>query len=147
MRCCTTAIILSLSFYSFVGQAYAQSPPKLIIELSNLKSDAGKIMIAAYDQADHFLGEKAVAVMKVPVRDLVDNRIAFDGLTFGQYALSIFHDENDNGELDTNIFKIPKEPFGFSNDAKGRFGPPKFQAASFRFDSNQQVIQVRLRKI
>ena len=39
------------------------------------------------------------------------------------------HDENDNKKLDTNLIGIPKEGFGYSKDAMGRFGPPKFDDA------------------
>ncbi|MDR2086592.1 MAG: DUF2141 domain-containing protein, partial [Dysgonamonadaceae bacterium] len=45
----------------------------------------------------------------------------------GDYAVSIFHDENDNYKLDTGMFGIPVEKTGFSNNAKGVMGPPKFK--------------------
>ena len=134
-----------LCFYCLApGQA---SGSRLIVKLSNLKSETGKIMIAAFDQAELFLGDEAVAALKVPVKELVDNKLAITGLEFGRYALSVFHDVNDNDELDTNLLKIPKEPFGFSNNAKARFGPPKFRAASFEFAEDGQVIEIRLRRI
>jgi len=47
----------------------------------------------------------------------------------GQYAIKVFHDENANGELDINFLGIPKESYGFSNHARGRFGPPPFAEA------------------
>ena len=43
-----------------------------------------------------------------------------------------------NEKLDTNFFGIPKEQFGFSNNAKGRFGPPSFESASFELDGVQR---------
>jgi uncharacterized protein (DUF2141 family) len=49
----------------------------------------------------------------------------------GSYAAQAFHDENDNGVIDRNIFGIPTEGLGFSNNAKMFFGPPRFDAASF----------------
>jgi len=47
------------------------------------------------------------------------------------YAVSVFHDENYNGKLDTNLLGIPREGVGASNDARGNFRPPKFGAAAF----------------
>ena len=44
--------------------------------------------------------------------------------------MNAFHDENGNGELDTNLFGIPSEGYGFANDPDSTFGPPKFEAAA-----------------
>jgi uncharacterized protein (DUF2141 family) len=45
-----------------------------------------------------------------------------------------YHDENDNGKLDTNAFGLPTEGYGFSNDAQGTLGPPSYTQAAFDFD-------------
>ena len=67
-----------------------------------------------------------------------DNKaqIVFNSLKKGVYAFSFFHDLNNNKELDTNFLGIPKEPYGFSNYKKGRFGPPKFNEASLEINKN-----------
>ena len=56
----------------------------------------------------------------------------FHGVSAGVYAVSIFHDENLNGRLDTNWMGIPREGVGASNNPKPRMGPPKFAAAEFQ---------------
>ena len=48
------------------------------------------------------------------------------GLPTGVYAVGIFHDLNGDGALSKNFLGMPKEPFGFSNNARARFGPPSF---------------------
>ena len=60
----------------------------------------------------------------------------------GTYAIGVYIDENDNEKLDTNFLGIPKEQYGFSNNAKA-FGIPKFEAASFVIDTYKKV-QIRL---
>ena len=50
----------------------------------------------------------------------------------GGSIIKLFLDLNGNGEMDTNFLGIPKEPFGFSNNAKGKLGPPSFDAAAFQ---------------
>jgi len=62
----------------------------------------------------------------------------------GDYAISLFHDENANGKLDT-VMMIPKEGFGFSRDARVVFGPPRFAAAAFRVGSAPLSQHIRLR--
>jgi uncharacterized protein (DUF2141 family) len=51
----------------------------------------------------------------------------------------LYVDSNKNEKLDTNFFGIPKEQFGFSNNAKGRFGPPSFESASFELDALKEI--------
>jgi uncharacterized protein (DUF2141 family) len=57
----------------------------------------------------------------------------FTGVSPDVYAISAFHDENDNGKLDTGLFGIPTENWCASRDAKGTFGPPSFDDAKFRY--------------
>ena len=57
----------------------------------------------------------------------------------GIYAIGLYVDSNKNEKLDTNFFGIPKEQFGFSNNAKGRFGPPLFESASFELDALKEI--------
>jgi len=61
------------------------------------------------------------------------------------FAISVIHDVNGNGKLDTNLFRIPKEPYGFTNNAGTTFGPPKFEAAAIVFNSNEQSVEIRLK--
>lgn len=57
--------------------------------------------------------------------------LTFRNVRPGRYAVALLHDENDNGKADRAAMMIPKEGFGFSRDAKVRFGPPKFAEAAF----------------
>ena len=66
-------------------------------------------------------------------------------LPFGKYAITIFHDVNDNEELDTNFIGIPKEPYGFSNNPKSSFGPPGFDDAVFEFEKDGYEIEIILK--
>jgi uncharacterized protein (DUF2141 family) len=72
--------------------------------------------------------------------------VRFDGLPPGQYAMAVIHDENGNHRLDT-IAGIPREGFGFSRNAAGRFGPPKFSAARFAVGTDAEMQQIRMRYI
>lgn len=56
--------------------------------------------------------------------------LTFAQVTPGRYAIALLHDENANGKADRAAMMIPKEGFGFSRDAKVRFGPPRFADAA-----------------
>ncbi|MCF6246530.1 MAG: DUF2141 domain-containing protein [Desulfobacula sp.] len=63
-------------------------------------------------------------------------------LPYGEYAIKVYHDENYNNELDTRMFGIPKERYGFSNDARSSFGPPDYKDTRFVLDSPEQKISI-----
>ena len=72
--------------------------------------------------------------------------MVFEDIPYGEYAISVYHDENDNKNLDTGLFGIPKEALGTSNNVKIRFGPPKYQDASFILDQSDLNLTIRLKK-
>ena len=71
--------------------------------------------------------------------------VSFPDVMPGTYAIKVFHDTNGNGALDTNIVGMPKEPYGFSNDAMGTFGPPDFGQASFKVGRDGGSVRIRLK--
>jgi uncharacterized protein (DUF2141 family) len=62
----------------------------------------------------------------------------------GDYAISLIHDENGNGKLDTRLM-IPREGFGFSRNPTITFGPPKFASARFAVGEagSRQVVKMK----
>ena len=63
----------------------------------------------------------------------------FEGLKAGRYAVAMYHDVDGDESLDTNMLGIPREPYGFSNNAVGRFGPPSFDDAAVVVPDEGQV--------
>jgi uncharacterized protein (DUF2141 family) len=121
------------------GQAAAQtqptvSPDRLEATIVDLRSDAGQVLCALHNSAENFPqhAEKAVQTTHASISG---HRAVcvFPGLPPGTYALSVVHDENGNGKLDTNFLGIPREGVGASRDAQGHFGPPAFKDASFPY--------------
>jgi uncharacterized protein (DUF2141 family) len=65
-------------------------------------------------------------------------------LTPGTYAVSVYHDLDANGQLNNNLMGLPTEPYGFSNNARGSFGPPSFQAASVALPTQGLAIELKV---
>ena len=57
-------------------------------------------------------------------------------LASGTYAIGIFHDVNLSNKMDNNFFGVPKEQYGFSNNARAFFGPPNFEDAAFKLNNS-----------
>ncbi len=117
---------------------YAQDSKQLIdVIIDNIKSDKGTINIGLYKQKENFLKKPYKSISIKAQKEGV--KVTFKNIEEGEYAISIYHDEDDNQQLNT-FFRIPTEPYGTSNNAKGNFGPPKWDDAKFTV-SNKKVTQ------
>ena len=95
------------------------------------RASGGRIAVAVYRDADTLRrGEGAVRTVMV-ARTGVVTTTTISGLAPGRYAVAVFHDVDGDGRLSTWPIGLPKEAYGFSRDARGRFGPPAFAAAAF----------------
>tara|TARA_R110002124_G_scaffold286776_2_gene468667 strand:+ start:9218 stop:9673 length:456 start_codon:yes stop_codon:yes gene_type:complete len=103
---------------------------KLIIQ--GIDRIEGEIRIAVFDSKEKYTKEPIHAVV-IPV-DSTTVIWEQESLPFGEYAIAVYHDKNKNGKIDTNILGIPKEDYGFSNDARGRFGPASWGDSKFKVD-------------
>jgi uncharacterized protein (DUF2141 family) len=74
-----------------------------------------------------------------------ETTVVVKGVPAGTWAVLAYQDENGNNELDRNLIGIPKEPYGFSRDARGKFGPPRFEDAAIEVGETQATATVRLR--
>ena len=99
----------------------------LEVNVTNIKSAKGSIRVGLFKTEKEFL--KKAAEGKIVKSTVGQITVVFENLPPGEYGLSVIHDENENGELDSNAFGIPKEGFAFGNNAMGAFGPPSFEAA------------------
>ena len=106
----------------------------LVVEINGIENDEGRMMVALCNSAENFSdSDSAFAGAQVQINSGVA-MINFNSIPFGEYAIKTFHDEDSNGELDTNFLGIPSESYGFSNNASGSFGPPSWDQAKFTFN-------------
>ena len=104
----------------------------------------GAIMVALFDSEAGYDKSAPVKTARVPV-GAAPVKTAFAGLKPGRYAAKSFHDLNGDGSMNENMFGIPTEPFGFSNNAPARFGPASWKDAAFEVGPKgaAQTITVR----
>lgn len=121
-------VALVLGFNSSQGQN------TLTVTIDNIQEAKGSLRVGLFDNADNFLKESREG--KIVKASAGAMTIEFDNLVSGDYAVSVIHDLNENGELDSNFIGIPTEPYGFSNNAMGNFGPPSFEKAKFKLAEN-----------
>jgi uncharacterized protein (DUF2141 family) len=136
-----TKHFVSLILILAVVAGYAQG--KIEVTVKNIKEQKGSIRVGLFTNESDFL-KKAVDGKVVKVNGN-EAKVVFENLKEGDYAVSVIHDENDNGELDTNGIGIPKEGFAFGNNAMGMFGPPSFDKAKVQVKKSvvTQVIDLK----
>ncbi len=117
-------IIISLVVFSF-GSLAAQNA-SIRLKITGIKNNDGVVRIGIYNSEQSFLEEKKVAGGAVIEKLKQQVSYVFDSLPSGNYAIAVWHDENNNQKLDTNILGMPVENYGFSNNKFGTFGPPGF---------------------
>ena len=115
------------------SQTYVQSQT-LTVDIKVIKMNTGTLFIALQDTSQRDVQRQAI-----PVKDN-NTKVLFHNVMPGRYAVLFFIDENNNRKLDKNILGIPKEGWGCSNDAKGTFGPPKFESMLFSLTAEKTIV-------
>lgn len=141
------AVALLLSALSFVVSASAseQAANAIHVQVTGARSDKGQIVCALFSAGNGFPSKAENAFAHA--RSTIHNGSAVCGFADvgpGRYAVSVFHDENSNDKMDANFIGIPKEGVGSSNDARGRMGPPKFDAAAFQYEGGLLELRIKL---
>lgn len=138
--------ILLILFVVYIP-SYSNSPMEegsITITIKGIENKGGIMMIALFKEDDKFLKTPSFS-QEVTISTETEIEVVFSSIPYRKYALSIFHDLNENGELDSNMIMIPKEPIGFSNDYFPKFGPPKFKNAAFDLDQVEIHMTVNLK--
>ncbi|WP_085318115.1 DUF2141 domain-containing protein [Derxia lacustris] len=117
----------------------------LSVDIDGVASQRGHLAVALYNRADGFPAEAGGVQAQRVAPAAGRSSVVFRNLAPGNYAVAVYHDENDNQKLDRGLFGIPKEPYGFSNDARGTAGPPEFRDARFAVGEAPVAVTVRLR--
>lgn len=124
----------------------AAEPGTTVLHLSidNIRTDQGPVMVEILNSEAAFDGKApAISSLILPAREGSISAV-IDALPAGEYAIRVMHDVDSDGELKTNMVGMPKEPWGISNNAAGRFGPPKWEDARFTLPATSpQAIKLR----
>jgi uncharacterized protein (DUF2141 family) len=112
----------------------------LYLEIKGIEKVKGKIMVAVYLNSQDFpLADKSFKKYSFQVDSKIMT-VELDGLLKGQAcAIAVYHDENENEKLDENMFGMPTERYGFSNNARETFSAPSFKSAKVVVVNNKKT--------
>jgi len=139
--------LLLLCFFSMVLSAEnkhgnRKNTGNLHIKINDLNSDKGKVRVILYQSKDDFMNETKVLrkIDKKPSGKTVT--VTFRNLPFHDYAVLLFHDENNNQKMDKNIIGIPSEKYGCSTNPGCLFFAPSFDDVKFELKSAEMTIKI-----
>ena len=142
-----TFLILSFSLF-ILNFIMPQAPQTgdLTITVTSLENSNGQIRAALYNRAEGFPMDNSKIVQAVSVAaEKPRTVLVFKDVPFGTYAVAVLHDENGNGEMDSNVFGYPQEGYGVSNNQIPSFSAPSFEDARFELQEKDQKLLINLR--
>ena len=138
--------LIILTICSLLFQTWNLHAQQQTLEISNLGKKQGELYIAWYNSsADFRESSKAVysRIVAVTGKELI--AVPFDSIQAGTYAIAVFFDRNKNGKLDTNLFGVPTEKYGFSNNVYPLVRAASFEEAALKVGTAPATISIRLK--
>lgn len=137
----TFAVLLAVGFAAIGTVAHAAT---LTVTVQDVRNEHGEVKLALYATEASFSSFSVELASRILSAQPGTLTVRFDNLAPGEYAVAAYHDENSNSNFDTNFLGLPKEGYGFSNDASAALGPPSFEqaAVSVRDDNSETAISI-----
>lgn len=128
----------SVLFHQSASGASLEPPPlksgNIKIMVENCDPGKGKIMIALHNTKKTFLKKVAPFQRAIVPNSASMVEYTFEKVPYGEYAVAVFQDDNENMDLDLGKMFIPKEKYGFSNNIRGKYGPPSYNKVKFELE-------------
>ena len=112
---------------------------QIFLEVYGFKNLDGNLAIAIDNSSEQFDSDTECYIDTTIDVASTDMTIIIDGIVSGAYAVSIFHDEDEDSKLDLGLLDIPQEGFGFSNNPDIGFSKPEFNDCKFVIEERQSI--------
>ncbi len=126
--------------------AAADSPGALTVKMAGFRNDDGVAQVLLFRGKDGFPKDykKTYQIITSSITNGA-SKAEFTGLPPGSYAVSVLHDDNWTGKMETNWLGIPKKGVGTSNNASTIIGPPSYKASSFDVNTGTKTITIKIK--
>jgi uncharacterized protein (DUF2141 family) len=127
---CLFKLVPLILLMALHGSAWSDRSVTLTVQAVGATPDKGQAILSIFDSEDSYL-KQPLYEAKQAIDDAGTATFVIEGLRPGNYSVNVIYDEDADGELDTGLFGIPREKIAFSNQARGRFGPPDYNQTRF----------------
>lgn len=113
--------------------------PSLSVTITGIEQAKGQVVVAVYNSEEAYMDEDQLFTYKfIEVKE--EGKLTFQlDLPAGSYAISVYHDINRDQKLNTNLVGAPKEPYGFSNNARALFSAPDYEEAVVTVNTDTSI--------
>lgn len=115
------------------------------LAINDIEHNYGTLWIGLYASEEAFLDKDQAHLEAIKVSDFKEKRIYLNDLDYGDYAVALFHDLNNNGELDVNWLGVPEEPFAFSRPVPSKWRLPKFSEVKVGLYQSHKTVSTNLK--
>ena len=137
-------LILALGLLPFC-KSFGQDS-KQIVKVTNLEQVKGTLYVDWYNEPSVFrINDEAIFRAAIEVDNQSEVTVQFDDIPPGVYAIAVFLDENDNYKLETNLFGLPTEKYGFSNNTLPALRPATFEESAFKLSNEETIVSINLK--
>ncbi len=139
--------LLAISLVLLPSSGFAQKEcPSINVKIQNISNNTGVVACAIFESEEGFPNKFTKFASKIMLTQIggKDASFEFSDIKAGTYAIVVIHDENHNGELDTNFLGIPTEGYGFSSGAEVTLSAPSFSDAVFSYDGGHLQMSISL---
>lgn len=117
----------------------------MALTINDIEHNYGTLWIGIYASEEAFLDKNQAHLEAVKVSDFKAKHIYLNDLDYGDYAVALFHDLNNNGELDVNWLGVPEEPFAFSRPVPSKWRLPKFSEVKVGIYQSHKTVSTNLK--
>jgi uncharacterized protein (DUF2141 family) len=132
---------------ALLGLSSCAAAATLTVAVSGVRDTSGQVAIAVFAGPEDFPKDdtKAIRRIVVPIDGATNSaRAVVPDLPAGTYAIAAFHDNNNSGKLETNLFGMPTKGYGFSNNPKPKLRAARYDEARFELPDGGATVEIQL---
>ena len=138
-------LILSLPATSIYSRE-AQQTGDLTIVLTGFENNNGLVWISVVNSEQGYVDEHKAFC---GIRSKIANKrveVVLKGIPYGEYGIRTYHDDDGSGSLNKNFLGIPKDAYGFSNNARDLTGTPSYDKVRFKLNASAVTVNITVKK-
>ncbi|MDR3612882.1 MAG: DUF2141 domain-containing protein [Candidatus Obscuribacterales bacterium] len=139
-------VFAAIAIFTVISAKSEGQNGSVIVHVSGFGSDRGVARFMLFNDESEYLKDKfnGLTAFKIGTASIknTEANYVFRDIPYGEYAIKLFHDPDKTGLLPRNRLGGAKSEYGFSNNAKGRFGPPSFENAKFTLQNSEIYMNI-----
>jgi uncharacterized protein (DUF2141 family) len=141
-----------LVFHALIGlMAPLFAPPAdrpLVLTISGYENRQAPLRVGVFPPTSGFpKNNRGAKGYEIKPNSQATVTLPITDLDYGEYAIAVFQDLNNNGRLDTGgLLGMPKEPYCFSNNFRpmSHLRAPRFADCRFTYGPTQTTVRVQM---